>query len=92
MNDVQTPGYAGHKLPVFAAMRDVSWHPVQNPEIDSVHVQLRVKFSKAKRRRAKFGFVDAIASMPGGACLCEGELCFSFLDPDTCIGEEGQIR
>lgn len=63
-------------------MRNVNWRPVA---ADAAHLQLSVEFSKTKRSRTKFGFVDATASIPEGGRVCEGELCFSFLETATCM-------
>lgn len=71
---LQTPQYAKFELPVFASMRNVRW--VDGPS-DANTVEYHVEL---KRKRARFGFVDAIALADGKVELCSGELSFSFLN------------
>lgn len=71
---MQMPIYADKGVPVFAAMRNVTWAP----EEGRVGV---VKYAAELKRaaRSRFGVVDTQAYIDD-YMLCSAEMTFSFID------------
>lgn len=73
----QDPMYSEYRYPVFASMNNVQWFDVPSTEVKEVRVI--ASYSETKRRRGRFGFVDARAVADEAHELCKAELCFSFI-------------
>ena len=71
------PMYSVYRYPVFASMSNVEWFDEPKKEVREVRVIAR--YSESKRKRERFGFVDARAVADEKYELCRAELCFSFI-------------
>lgn len=69
----QMPQYKHKGQPVFAAMRDVTWHIPS--ETNSVPLLLTAQLQRPARK--KFGFVTAFATL-NHQTICTASLTFSF--------------